>query len=202
MNSNQYDELFSCVASGDAKAFSQVHTMYKSRLLYFAKRLVGDWNEAEDIVADAFLALWQHRQQITSDAHLRNFLFFAVRNKATDLNAQRERRMQLLAEMPVGKTFEEDLYDLKMIEEQMLHQLRQAVATLPKECGRIFELSWQAERSPAEIGRILDMNSATVRSQKRRAVQLIRVWIQKNKLKTLFLLSIFFPISCFFKNFL
>lgn len=201
MNSNQYDELFSRVSSGDTKAFSQAHAMYKARLLYFANRLVGDWSEAEDIVADAFLALWQHRDQIQSDMHLKNFLFLSVRNRATDLNAQRERRVQLLGEMPVDKALDEDLYDLRMIEEQMLHHLRQAVSTLPRECGRIFELAWHAERSPAEIGRILGMNPATVRSQKRRAIQLIQAWIRKNKPKALLLLALPFSVAHLLKIF-
>lgn len=194
-------DLFELIAQGDERAFRQVHEMYKGRLLYYANRLTGDWNEAEDIVADVFVALWNHREQMKSDKHIENLLFLAVRNKAIDFTGLRGRRMQLLNEISFPLALEEDIYDLKMMEEQMLHLLHQAAITLPTECARIFELSWRYEQSPAEIGRILDMNPATVRSQKRRAIQLIRAWIKKNAPIALLFWGSFFTSYIFSSTF-
>ncbi len=180
MNGKLHNELYGRIALGDKEAFATVHNLYKARLLYFANRLVNNWVEAEDIVADAFLALWQYRQQLESDLHLKNFLFLAVRNKAADWNSTTNRRRKILDAAIQTNAFKEDVNDWMMIEEEMLHQLRQAVLSLPKECGRVFELSWQGEKSVAEIADLLGIAPATVRSQKRRAIQLIQNWIRTN----------------------
>ncbi|MBS1563895.1 MAG: sigma-70 family RNA polymerase sigma factor, partial [Bacteroidetes bacterium] len=63
---------------------------------------------------------------------------------------------------------------------ELLYLLKQAVKTLPTECRRIFELSYNEEKSSVEIASLLDISPATVRSQKRRAIQLIKEWIGKN----------------------
>lgn len=172
--------LYQRVIAGDEQAFNAVHTMYKARLLYYGKKFLDDWSEVEDIVADAFFALWKHRQQLQSDAHIRNFLFLTVRNGAINFVASKDRRDRIFQEINIEVVSAEEIYDLEMVEEEMMHILDVAIETLPKECRRIFELSWQQDKTPAEIARILDMNPATVRSQKRRAILLLQDWVKKN----------------------
>lgn len=177
---NNEKAVFARIAGGDGQAFAQIHELYKTRLLYYARQFPLEWHEAEDLVAEAFLALWRSKHQIQSDLHIRNFLFITLRNKAINLVAAKKRQESLLASLEPGPQVADDHLSAGLVETEMLHLLQQAVKTLPAECRRIFELSYHQEQTPAEIARLLDMNPATVRSQKRRAIQLIQQWVRKN----------------------
>jgi len=181
-NSDLHNEkaLFARIADGDSQAFAQVHELYKTRLFYYARRFSLEWHEVEDLVAEAFMALWRSRHQIQSDTHIRNFLFITLRHKAINLAASRKRHESLLENFETGPQTVEENLSAELVEGEMLHLLQLAIKTLPVECRRIFELTYRQELSPAEIARLLDMNPATVRSQKRRAILLLQQWIQKN----------------------
>lgn len=178
------ETLSARIASSDATAFAQIHELYKTRLLYYARRNPAlEWAEAEDLVADTFVALWNSRQQMKSDAHLRNFLFLTLRNKTINFITTKKRQEHLLegfaAEQQGEQTIDNHL-SADLVETEMLQLLLQAVQTLPTECRRVFELVYDQQHNSAEIARMLDIDPATVRSQKRRAITLIKRWIEKN----------------------
>lgn len=160
--------------------FAQVHALYKTRLLYYARRFQLEWEEAEDLVAESFLALWRSRDELQSETHVRNFLFLTLRNKTLNLLSAKKRHQTLLQQYDPGQTTIDPALSADIVETEMLYLLKEAIETLPTECKRIFELSYHEEHTPAEIARLLDMNPATVRSQKRRAIQLLREWMKKN----------------------
>lgn len=177
------DALFARIAASDPSAFTQIHELYKTRLLYYARRNPAlEWTEAEDLVADTFVALWNSRQQIKSDTHLRNFLFLTLRNKAVNLLTAKHRQEHLLesyAAEQQGEQAIDDSLSAELVETEMLQLLLQAIQTLPVECRRIFELVY-AQHTSAEIAQMLGIDPATVRSQKRRAILLIKKWLEKN----------------------
>jgi RNA polymerase sigma-70 factor (family 1) len=183
LNSRYLDKgkaLFARIADGDGHAFAQIHELYKVRLLYYARRFPLEWHEAEDLVAEAFMGLWRSKHLIQSDIHIRNLLFMAVRNKAINLVTSRKRRESLLENFEAEQQEMDDTLSADLVETEMMELLNKAIKALPGECRRIFELSYHEELSPKDIAHQLNMNAATVRSQKRRAIQLIQQWIRKN----------------------
>ena len=177
INIRDNEDLHKRIAAGEEEAFSKVFNLNRPRLLYYAHSILSDWNEAEDVVSDSFMALWKSRDRITSDDHLKYFLFTTVRNRALTLISSRGRKGKLIEHIEYGLSTEERAFDAGMVEEEMLHLLNQAVKSLPKDCRRIFELYWEDERNPKEIANLLNVTPATVRSQKRRAIKLIQAWI-------------------------
>lgn len=179
-NTDITDPLYERVAKGEKTAFEEVHAMYKTRLAYYLKKIIEDWQDVEDVVSDTFIALWKRREHIASDQHLKNFLFVAARNQAFNLLASQNRRQKFLDDLAVDTTLGMTDLDPELVETEMIYMLHRAIETLPTECRRIFELSWNEQLNPGEIAKLLNMNPATVRSQKRRAIQLIKDWIGKN----------------------
>lgn len=196
--------MFRLIAAGDEQAFARLHTSYKDRLLYYGKRFLAEWSDVEDIVSEAFLKLWLAHADIQSDTHLANFLYRTVRHRAIDRQRALERRGQLLEHMKPTEEAEGNQFEAEMVRVEMVHLLAHAVDSLPDKYKRIFELAYHADCSPGEIARILQINPDTVRSQKRRAIELIRRWIkEKRTVLTIFLccciLSIchFIAIKCY-----
>jgi RNA polymerase sigma-70 factor (ECF subfamily) len=151
-------------------------------------------------VAEAFIALWNTRRQIYSDTHIRNFLYVTVRNKAINLIAAKRRHKNLLENFGEIQPSTDESLSADLVEAELLYLLLQAVKTLPTECRRIFDLSYGREMSSVEIARFLDIAPATVRSQKRRAIELIRQWIEKNASSGL-VIGTLIAAGYFFENF-
>lgn len=175
------NDLYIRIAKGEEQAFSQAHDLFKSRLFFFAKRFGLEWDEVKDVVADAFVGLWNGRAQLQSNEHLKNFLYFAVRNQALKALDARNRQQQYLNTLqePGESIVDNETVTHKMIEAEMGQLLADAIAALSPDYRRIFELSYYEGKNPREIAVLLDVNPATVRSQKRRAVEMIRDWVQK-----------------------
>lgn len=192
--------LFRLIASGDEQAFARLHAAYKDRLLYYGKRFLDNWEDVADIVSDAFLKLWLARTEIKSDAHLVNFLYRTVRHRAIDRIKTDKRQHELLEQMEAPQETEEMKLETELVRVEMMHLLAEAVNTLPVQYRRVFELSYDAERSPAEIARILQINPDTVRSQKRRAIEMIRKWIKEKGLILLFILFFIITPICVSKK--
>lgn len=158
-----------------------MHRQYRQRLLYYALKLSLTRPEAEDAVADSFLKLWQGRGDMHSETHIRNFLFLTVRNYALNLLDFNNRRKGYLEKYRSLREAEQESFSHEKVEAEMMHLLYKGMDKLPAECKKIFQLYLQ-DFSTAEIAEQLDLAPATVRSQKRRAIQLLQQWLGKDTL--------------------
>jgi RNA polymerase sigma factor (sigma-70 family) len=193
-------DLYQRIAAGEQKAFSQVHQLYKYKLAYYATQFMLNWQEVEEIVSDAFIQLWNARAQLKSNMHVKNLLYFGIRNKALQLIDSKNRKQQLLIEnidLHQHDLVEKNIFGKDVIEIEMLELLQDGVSELPKDCRKIFELLYYEQKSPAEIGGMFDIEAATVRSQKRRAIMLLRSWVAK-KSAILLIIICFFAARLFF----
>lgn len=183
-------DLYSRIAKGDEQAFRQAHELFKSRLFFYARRFRLEWEEVTDVVSEAFLGLWKGRTQLQSNEHLKNFLYFAVRNQALKLVETKGHEQSYLDTLkaPGDAHIDNKLVSHSMIEAEMGQLLANAIAELGPDYRRIFELSYYEGKNPREIAAMLNLNPATVRSQKRRAIEMLREWIGKRSF--LFLLLI------------
>lgn len=173
------EDLYKRIAASDEQAFSQAHDLFKARLFFYAKKFRLEWEEVKDVVAEAFLGLWNGRAQLQSNDHLKNFLYFAVRNNALKVLDNKGHQQSYLNSLHQPEEADNDLISNRMIEAEMGQILANAIAQLAPDYRRIFELSYYEEKNPREIAKILAMNPATVRSQKRRAIEMLRTWIHK-----------------------
>jgi RNA polymerase sigma-70 factor (ECF subfamily) len=79
-----------------AEWLEEILLKYEGDLLRYAQRIVGDAEQARDVVQDTFLKLWrQDRAEL--DGHLVEWLYTVCRNKAVDVR-RKEQRMYTLAE--------------------------------------------------------------------------------------------------------
>lgn len=175
------EDLYQRISNGDEQAFAQAHDLFKTRLFFYAKRFGLDWEEVKDVVAEAFLQLWNARTQLQSNEHLKNFLYFAVRNQSIKTLEASNRRQTYLHTLPQPEeaTSDTELISHRIIEAEMGQLLANAIAQLSPDYRRIFELSYYEGKNPREIAQLLAVNPATIRSQKRRAIEILRNWIRK-----------------------
>lgn len=64
--------------------FSEVYIKYYCKLLRFAGEYVGDKQEAENLVQDAFLGLWKSKDELERINNMNAYMFRLVRNRCLD----------------------------------------------------------------------------------------------------------------------
>lgn len=72
--------------------YQAVFRRYYSSLLFYATRLVGSEEEAEDVVQDVFVELWKRKESIEIGDQIQAFLYRAVYTRA--LNVLKHRNIE------------------------------------------------------------------------------------------------------------
>lgn len=72
--------IFSEIKQGNQQAFEKFFKMFYAPLCGFALGFLGDRDEAEELVQDTFVKLWEKRDEISIETSLKSYLYSSVRN--------------------------------------------------------------------------------------------------------------------------
>jgi RNA polymerase sigma-70 factor, ECF subfamily len=173
-------QLMQQIARGDKHAFSQLYDRFVGPLYGTALRILRDPAEAEDVVHDAFLTVWE--KAATFDLARGSAFSWAVtlvRNRAIDRLRRRRRRAELLAESaPADLGYSEDspaaIGGETVIAGEDAHAVRAAVAQLPLEQQRALELAFFGGLTQEQIAEKLSQPLGTVKARIRRGLLKLR----------------------------
>ena len=166
------------------KDFDKIYKEYHLRLCLYAYRMVHSLDDAQDIVQTVFLNIYEKDITLAYVKTFKPYIYRAVHNAC--LNFIKKNKLNIAKDIePHLESFisEDEDYLLKRIEDELLWELLQAVEALPNKCRKIFKMSYIQKFSEKEIASNLNISINTVKSQKKRAKQLLR-----RQLKNLFTL--------------
>ncbi|HVK39702.1 MAG TPA: sigma-70 family RNA polymerase sigma factor [Candidatus Kapabacteria bacterium] len=90
------EELFRRFQQGEEQAFVQLVRRYKHRLTNFVYRQLGEMDEAADVVQEAFVRVYSHRNAYNPSAKFTTWLYrIALNLAASELRRQTRRRRYL-----------------------------------------------------------------------------------------------------------
>ncbi len=160
------------IKHGDKKAFEDTFHAYYSALCGFAMRFVRDPDEAEEVVQDTFVRIWQKREQISINHSLKSYLFQSVRNSC----------LNTLKHQVVVREYESDqqMYALRedmvdsVVTDELESKIKATIGLLPPERKKIFLMSRDEGLRYAEIAEKLNISVKTVENQIGRALKFLR----------------------------
>jgi len=82
MIKNPDTELFEKVQGRDAKAFDQLMRVYSPELHHFILRLVSNTEDAQDILQDTFVRVWEKSHQFKGNSTVKTWIFRIAINLA------------------------------------------------------------------------------------------------------------------------
>lgn len=91
MNNFDNETLLSRLYDGDLEALSAIIDRFQHSLLNFAGRMLSDRDEAEDIVQDTFIKVWNQRSSVTEVTALSAWLYTMTKNACLDVLRKRSR---------------------------------------------------------------------------------------------------------------
>ena len=139
-----------------------------------ALRILGDRSSAEEAAQDVFLDLHAKLGELASEAHVLYWLRRVTVHRAIDRLRRRERRPEVAMDwhdLPEPSDLPCETADPDPL---LSRRLQQLVASLPEVPRTVLTLRYQEDMSPEEIGGVLDMPVATVKSHLQRTLRLLR----------------------------
>lgn len=164
-----------------------VYKKYHSILSFFALKYTKSYSEAEDIVQSVFEKLLEKDIDLENDKALKSYLFSAVHNESLNF-IKRDNIKKKFTDYSINHESESDEsnYLLDRMEAEILFEIFSKIDALPKECNKVFKLSFIENYSNQEIADKLGISINTVKSQKSRAKQILR-----ESLKDLFVFALY-----------
>lgn len=166
-----------------------------SALLFYAARLVGE-DDAEDIVQDVFVELWNNKSKIDFDNHIKAFLYRAVYTRSINflkhksvVDSYTAEEKEFFAQKIAYYNYENSDVMARMENLEMKKEILSAINDLPDQSRKVFKMSYLYDMKNKEIDDILGISLRTVEVHMYKALKILRV-----KLSHLLLLLI-----CFFR---
>ena len=167
-------ELILRFQQGDELAYVELVNRYRNRLMNFVFRFVGSFQEAEDIVQDTFVKLYQKKDYYRPISAFSTWIFTIASNLAkTELRKRKRRKISYLSQIGIEeKDFDipvEDTTDEETVGEYTESQIQDAIQSLQLHFRTALILRDIEELSYEEISKILDVPLGTIKSRINRA---------------------------------
>jgi RNA polymerase sigma-70 factor (ECF subfamily) len=166
------EELADLFRSGERDAFTLIFHKYWAPLVLHANNFLKDEDMAQDIVQDIFAWMIKFPEKWEIRTELKYYLYSAIRLKV--LNAIRHEKTKnnyLESLFDQGQASHADAdYNLK----ELAIIIDSEILKMPPKMQEIFNLSRKQHLSHKEIATMLNISEHTVRTQIRRALQLLR----------------------------
>ena len=173
MSSKIIDNLVSSAKNGSAEAFGELYEIYSKDMFRFAYYYLGSYSLAEDCVSECVCLAFQKIGSLRKASAFKSWLFKILHNCCN--SALREK---ISSENNVEYSTISDLSVSDNDNDEKL-TLRQALAQLSDEEREIVILHYCHGYTSKEIGEILDMKDATVRSKIMRSGEKMRKFLGK-----------------------
>lgn len=172
-------ELHRRLTQGDVEAFDELYRAYAAAAYGVAYRVTGQETLAQDVVHDAYMALWRAPEAYDpARGSLRTFFLSLVHHRAVDM-VRREERMRRRNERAANLDAVEDEDVAEGVVEASYLAIRrkevlEAMRTLPAEQRRVLELAYFGGHTQARIAEELGIPIGTVKTRTLAAMRKLR----------------------------
>ncbi len=182
--------LVDALKEGDELAFKAIYRSYWKKLFYTALRKGASREEAEELVQNIFVSLWEKRE-VSSIEHLDRYLLTSL--KYSIINLLRSKKIEenyvsngarFLPQIDVGTEASLAFADLSVA-------LEKGLACMPDKTRTIFKMNRLEYYTVKEISQSLNLPSRTIEYHLNRAIKSLRLHLKD------FVLSFLFSL-CFF----
>jgi len=156
--------------------FQQLFNAEYAGLCRYALTYVQDEQTAEDVVQETFVKIWESKQDLIGQPHVRFYLITAVRNNCISVLRKRKASQEVYSDQPPEPdpepffTRTEQLQEMNERKEQILQVLNK----LPPKCKEVFLLIKMQGMSYQQAATTLGISTKTVEHHMGKALKVLR----------------------------
>lgn len=171
--------------SGDRFAFRELVDMYQNKIFHLAYRMLGNIQEAEDVVQETFLRVYINLERYDPAQKFSTWIYRIGTNLCIDHLRKRKRKKDVSLDANVYDSDSADGYDLMPADEQhrpdnqlvlseTKRQIRDMLDQLPDQYKSIVILRYLHDMSLQEISEVLDLPVTTIKTRLHRGREFLR----------------------------
>lgn len=171
-------ELLRQIAAKNRAAFAEFYDRHSTLMFSVASRILSDAGEAEDVVQEAFLQIWEKAEKFNPElGKAASWAAILVRNKAIDRIRASQRRSRLAEEAGVEFSVIAEVNDTA---NETIHGhdkaklIQSAIVELPAEQRSAIELAYFSGLTQNEISEKLNEPLGTIKARIRRGLLKLR----------------------------
>jgi RNA polymerase sigma-70 factor (ECF subfamily) len=170
-----YEEPLSeseAISRGNTAVFEAVFKTWYGPLCRYASGLCGDATEAEDLVQQTFVRIWEQRRKIDIRISLKSYLYRAVYHQ--HLDRERHRKVRQKHKETSQVAVEPLSADSSLSYTELGLRFSAAMKALPEQCALVFRLSRLESLRYKEIAEVLGISVKTVENHMGKALRILR----------------------------
>ncbi|MGL5562973.1 MAG: RNA polymerase sigma factor [Tannerellaceae bacterium] len=178
-NTLETDAVLLSVSRGDQRAFTDLFNQFYSNLYRFVRYFLPE-TDAEDVVSEVFVSLWNNRKKLVLVKNFNSYIYAMARNETyAHLRLQNKIQNVSLDDMPVSLSICEESAEGRIIEKEMIDVYNKAVAQLPERCKLVFLMVREEKLKYKEIAEVLQITTGTIEQQMNQAIKRITETIEQ-----------------------
>jgi len=185
-------ELALKIKAGEKNAYQELFERYAPRIFQFSLSYLKSQADAEELVQDVFLKIWEKREILDQSKNIKSFIFKVAVNTIYDFIRHKniENAYNDFARANFETTSNNTWHTV--IFDEMQENLQKLVAQLPGQQQKIFQLSKEEGLTSEEIAVKLNLSKRTVENHLFRAVS----FLKENFRRDSFISVLFFYLIC------
>lgn len=180
INTSFESDKFKSFKKGEEAAFKYFYDKYFRRITSFSVQFIYDQDEAENLTQEAFINLWQNRENIESINGIQSFLYTYAKSKCLNLIRHNKVKDKFKNDLLNHKERELDIEVLNSIQFDTLELteleriINESINDLPPKTREVFIKKRFENKKNAEIAEEMNVTVKAVEAHMTKALKILK----------------------------
>src|SRR5690606_2825077 len=165
----------------DHEAFEILYHSYSKVLYWHLDKMVKDADLAEELLQELFIKVWHSRKKIQSDLPFINFLYVVAKQLTIDHYRRLARRSRAFEYLSQRQSEAVETTETDVLGNEARKLLDEAIAALPLQRRKAFELCKIEGKSYKEAAEIMGVSPFTIQNHVAKATHSVREYVENRQ---------------------
>ena len=176
---------------GSFSAFDHIFSSYKARLYAFAVGYLKVSEDAQELVQEVFVKVWENREMLDETRSFNSYLFTISKNTILNYFRKKANEQSYIDSIKQNTHLTYNTAEKELEYEELLNKANIVIELLPRRQKEVYRLSRDMGLSNEEIAQKLNISKKTVENQITLAMKFLRKQLGHEKLYVLLFISLF-----------
>jgi RNA polymerase sigma-70 factor (ECF subfamily) len=189
------EQIMQKILDKDPEAFNEIYNKLYRKLFLFANSLIGNTEEARDIVGESFLKFWSKNNSFSNMTHLQVYFYTIIKNSCIDYLRRDKLKSKVESLLVKTEQLSENVIEKKYQEAELVQMLYDRINQLPDRMQQVFKLTYLDGFSRAEVAQMLNLSENTIRNTNAAAMKAIRLTFGTVQVMVIIFIAIYFLMA-------
>lgn len=159
------------------KAYTSIIRKYQEKLYWHIRRMVVEHEDANDVLQNVFIRVWNGLENFREDAQLYTWLYRIATNECLTFLEQQKRKASISLDEMDGSLENKIKADKHFDPNKLEWKLQMAIQQLPEKQRIVFSLRYYDEMPYEQMSKVLETSEGALKASYHHAVKKIEDYI-------------------------